>query len=109
MKEHIKNMIVELSVEDIIEITNELNDLCKIINRAKDTIFIRYIALRGYSTKNNFMKIHKIKHDGSIDKVITGHGDSIKSFLELKKLLNIPDTVFYRTLEKKFIELGGDE
>lgn len=105
MKEQVKKMLVELSKEDLYEISVELNNLCKILNKANDTIFTRYIALRGYHTKTDFLLKNKIGHDTTLDRAIMGDGDSIYAHLRLKELLYIDDRIFYKYMENKVNDL----
>lgn len=102
MKEEVKRLISELRKEDIFELSDELYNLCNMINRSKvDTLFTRYIALRGYHTKRDFMIKHKIGHDTSLEQAINGCGDSIEAHFKLKDYLYINDTQFYRYMENK--------
>ena len=106
MKEEVKKLIAELKKEDIFEISNNLYNLCNMLNKCKeDTIFLRYIALRGYHTKRDFMLKHKIGHDTTLEHTINGCGDSIEALFKLKEYLYINDTQFYRYMENKIKDI----
>lgn len=108
-KEEIIKELCKLNQEDLIEISNCLNRWVVFKNKTKtDTLFIRYIAFRGFKSISQFYKHNNInRHDTSEAKAIVCKNTNIKAYLNLKKFLNIDDDTFMCFIKTQF--LGGKD
>lgn len=89
------------------EITNCLNRWVVFKNKTKkDTLFIRYIALRGFKSIKEFYKHNNIpRHDTKEAKAIIYNSTNIFAYITLKKWLNIDDDIFMEFIKE--LEEGG--
>ncbi len=99
-------IIAKLTKEEIVELTNNLNNLVKMLNKSTDTLFLRYIGLRGYHTINDFWKKNGITRDSTLDHTIKNETDSLKAYLKLKNILNIDDETFNNFINNKLESKG---
>lgn len=95
-KEELIKELCKLKQEDLVEIANCLNRWVVFKNKTKkDTLFIRYIALRGFKTISEFYKHNNIvRHDTSEANAIICKNANIFAYFRLKKWLNIDDDIF---------------
>ncbi len=105
-KEETIKMIVKLSKEEIVELTNNLNNLVKMMNKSTDTLFLRYIGLRGYHTISDFWNKNGITRDSTLDHTIKNETDSLKAYFKLKDILDIDDETFDNFIKNKLENKG---
>lgn len=107
-KEEILKKLFELDYQTIEDISYVIDNYKKTVNKSKnDTIFIRYIALRGYETIDDFCKCYDISRDNSLAKSIRFKSPDIRNYLELQQLLDIDDNTFMTAMKNYFKD--GDE
>lgn len=107
-KEEILKKLFELDYQTIEDISYVIDNYKKTVNKSKnDTIFIRYIALRGYETIDDFCKYYDISRDSSLAKSIRFKSPDIRNYLELQRLLDIDDKTFMNAMKNHFKD--GDE
>lgn len=105
-KEEIVKLIVDLTKEEIVELTNNLNNLVKMMNKSTDTLFLRYIGLRGYHTISDFWNKNGITRDSTLDHTIKNETDSLKAYFKLKDILKIDDKTFDNFIKNKLESKG---
>ena len=105
-KEEIVKSIATLTKEEIVELTNNLNNLVKMLNKSTDTLFLRYIGLRGYHTINDFWNKNGITRDSALDHTIKNENDSLKAYFKLKNILEIDDETFSNFIKNKLESKG---
>lgn len=105
-KEELIKELCKLNQDDLIDISNCLNRWVVFKNKTKkDTLFLRYIAFRGFKSISEFYKHNNIvRHDTREANAIICKNTDIKAYLNIKKYLNIDDDIFLDYMKTLFLE-----
>lgn len=108
-KEELIKELCKLNQDDLIDISNCLSRWVVFKNKTKkDTLFLRYIAFRGFKSISEFYKHNNIvRHDTREANAIICKNTDIKAYLNIKNYLNIDDDIFIDFIKKYFLG-GGD-
>lgn len=107
-KEEIIKELCKLNQDDLIDISNCLNRWVVFKNKTKkDTLFLRYIAFRGFKSISEFYRHNNIvRHDTREANAIICKNTDIKAYLNIKKFLNIDDDIFLDYIKTLFLKRG---
>ena len=99
MKEEVLKNLFQLSKEEILDICEIINGYKESVKKMKnDTFALRSIYIAGYHSTGEFYKKHNLTKDCAIGQLLRGKAFNIKTYCELKNILNIDDDLFLKII-----------
>lgn len=99
-KQQVLKELFLLPQEDIIDICNILYGYeCTVNKSKKDNFATRLLYMNGYHSLKEFYEKFNLTKDEAVSKLVScGNASNIKTYLKLKKMLNLDDEMFCKLL-----------
>lgn len=100
-KKEVLKELFQLPKDEILDILEIINGYKGRVNKSKkDTLLMRCLFIKGYHSSKEFYKENKITKDDKLAVALNYEVMNIRTYLELKNILDIDDEIFNKILKE---------